>query len=86
MFWLRGLSVTSETTENIKRKRNAIMLKRILTFGLTVTLAGCLQTMPDKPTRPTLVRSSDDSRLCYDMENAAKLGTYIIELERGYDR
>jgi hypothetical protein len=50
------------------------------------TLAGCLQTMPDKPTRPTLIRSNDDGRLCYDMENAAKLGAYIIELERGYDR
>ena len=39
-----------------------------------------------KPTKPILVITPERSGgICLDKANAVELGTYIIELERGYD-
>lgn len=61
------------------------ILKTILLSGLTITLAGCLATPPKKPVKPTLKTVTQSNLVCFTPEDAVKLGTYIIELERGYE-
>lgn len=61
---------------------NAINLKTILLISLWIILVGC-QTQQIKPTKPTLkITPQANGGICLDRENSAKLGTYILELER----
>jgi hypothetical protein len=49
---------------------------------LWITLVGC-QTQQIKPTKPTLqVIPQADGGICLNRENTAKLGAYILELEK----
>ena len=60
-----------------------------LLLGLIISsAAGCVMTtMPPKPAKPQLeVIHRPDGGVCFDRENAIKLGEYIIDLERGYHR
>lgn len=55
--------------------------KLTLLVGSLIILAGCVH-QPTKPTKPTLViNAQPDGGFCVDKENAAKLGTYILQLE-----
>ena len=58
-------------------------LKIILLIGsLTILALGC-QTQQIKPTKPTLqITPQNDGGICLNRESAAKLGAYILELER----
>lgn len=61
---------------------NVINLKTILLIFLWITLVGC-QTQQIKPTKPTLqVIPQADGGICLNRENTAKLGAYILELEK----
>ena len=56
--------------------------KLILLLGSMVILAGC-NHQPTKPTKPTLeIKAQPDGGFCVDRANAAKLGAYILELEK----
>lgn len=57
---------------------------KILPTGLLVILTACQTTPPTKlPTKPTLtIQKQTDGGICLDKTNAAKLGEYILELER----
>lgn len=59
----------------------------LLSFFL-ITLAGCVPTcpqIPSLPTKPALnVQKAIDGGIILSKDDAAKLGVYIIELERGY--
>lgn len=58
-----------------------------LLVGLTViSLAGCASQARIKPPTPALkIIPRSDGGVCMDRANAIKLGTYIIELEAGYE-
>ena len=63
--------------------------KMIQVIGLTVTFAatGCANSpMPAKPQKPELTRTEipGTDLVCYDRDEAIKLGQYILELEAGY--
>jgi hypothetical protein len=50
---------------------------------LLVILTACQQMPQKKPTKPTIqIQKQVDGGICLDRDNAAKLGEYIIELER----
>jgi hypothetical protein len=55
---------------------------KTLVIGLLVILTAC-QQIPIKPTKPTLqIQKQIDGGICLSKDNAAKLGEYILELER----
>ena len=62
---------------------NVINLKTaLLISSLTISMAAC-QTQQIRPTKPALqVIPQSDGGICLNRENAVKLGTYILELER----
>lgn len=61
-------------------------LKMMCMAFLLTTLVGCNQTMPKKPTKPTLtIQNERTGGICLDKQNATELGKYILDLERGYD-
>lgn len=68
-------------------KRSKLCATSLLSFFL-ITLAGCVPTcpkMPSLPTKPALnVQKTIDGGIILSKDDAAKLGVYIIELERGY--
>lgn len=56
--------------------------KKTLPIGLLIILTAC-QQIPTKPTKPTLqIQKQIDGGICLTKDNAAKLGEYILELER----
>lgn len=59
---------------------------KTLPIGLLVILTTACQQMPQtqiKPTKPTLqIQKQIDGGICLDKDNAARLGEYILELER----
>lgn len=61
-------------------------LSAILLAGLSLALAACVTTQPERPpmpTKPTLtIERRSDGGMCLDRESTAKLATYILELER----
>jgi hypothetical protein len=41
--------------------------------------------MPPMPTKPQLTpTASSDGGVCFDRQDSAELGIYILDLERGY--
>jgi hypothetical protein len=71
-------------------KKAGITCMLILLGGLLIISPGCLTTrcpeMPTKPTKPTIqVQPLPDGGISLDRENATKLGSYILDLESGYD-
>ena len=57
-------------------------LRKTLLISLAIILMACQPHMI-RPTKPTLqIIPRNDGGICLDRENAAKLGAYIIELER----
>jgi len=49
-------------------------------------MQGNQSQMPPKPTKPTIEYTpTGDGGFCLDRINASKLGTYIMQLEDGYD-
>ena len=56
---------------------------KILPIGLLVILTACQQMPQKKPTKPTIqIQKQVDGGICLDRDNAAKLGEYIMDLER----
>ena len=56
---------------------------KTLPIGLLVILTACQQMPQKKLTKPTIqIQKQVDGGICLDRDNAAKLGEYIIELER----
>ena len=56
---------------------------KTLPIGLLVILTACQQMPQKKPTKPTIqIQKQVDGGICLTKDNAAKLGEYIIELER----
>jgi hypothetical protein len=62
---------------------NVQSLKKTLLIGsLTILISAC-QSQQIKPTKPALqINPQNDGGICLTRENAAKLGAYILELER----
>lgn len=42
--------------------------------------------MPVKPTKPSLTAIEKDEMICFSRDDSVKLGGYILELERGYEK
>lgn len=67
------------------RKLKLTMLAPILLSGL-MTTSGCVQSparqMPVKPALTTVTQV--DGQMCMGLQDATKLGLYILGLERGY--
>ena len=65
-----------------------MQLAAILLVGSSLTLVGCqapVQEMRMQPVKPMLTSVNEvDGQMCMSMEDASKLGLYIVELERGY--
>jgi hypothetical protein len=58
-------------------------LRQLLLIGLSSTLIACTTTMPKPyPLKPTLNIQKVDGGMCLSKEDTAKLGKYILELER----
>lgn len=70
------------------RRSLRMQLAVTLLVGSSLTLAGCQAPMPEmrqQPVKPTLTSVNEVGRqMCMSLEDASKLGIYIIELERGY--
>lgn len=74
------------TTKNKLKK-----FEQILLLGLMSTLMACQAVpqcpeMPMAPTKPTLpsIRTTQTGEMVLSRDDAAALGLYILELEKGY--
>lgn len=56
---------------------------KVISMAILIMLTACQQIPQKKPTKPTLqIQKQIDGGICLDRDNAAKLGEYIIDLER----
>jgi hypothetical protein len=57
--------------------------KKTLLIGILLILTACQTQQTLQPTKPHLtIQKQADGGICLDKDNAAKLGVYILELER----